>query len=114
MELLHEGFSKKSDTLFMLQMVKAGNGMSEIGTGVESNETSTGLATYLSKTWKKTPDQLINFWDISVDKITNDIMIPAAIQESATDVIQKVLSTIVGLNCLPLMYFRPCIDDSCM
>ena len=30
----------------MLQIVKVGNGMSEIGTGVESNETSTGLATY--------------------------------------------------------------------
>ena len=38
------------DTLFMLQMVKAGNGMSDIGTGVESNETSTGLATYFWKT----------------------------------------------------------------
>ena len=41
------------NTLFMLQMVKAGNGMSDIGTGVESNETSTGLATYFWKTWKE-------------------------------------------------------------
>ena len=41
-------------------------------------------------------------------------MIPAAIHDNATEEIQKAFSTIVGLKWLPLMYFSPCIEDSCV
>ena len=38
-------------TLFMLQIVMDGKGMSEMGTGMESKDSSTGLETYFSKTF---------------------------------------------------------------